>query len=702
MKKLYLIGLAISQLFIYNVSNAQKNCGNNNAEKDLYEQNPYLKQYQEAYDLEHNYLETPQEKSSERKYIIPIVFHILHDYGTENISDDQVYDQIRILNEDYNKLNEDTISVWSEFDSIIGNCNIEFRLAQLDPQGKPTNGIDRIPSKLTYGAPSGSNDNAKLNAWPRYKYINVWVVKNMINGVAGYAYRPASVPYVDVNSKKIDGIIILQDYIGSIGTSSPGYSRALTHEIGHYLNLQHTWGGTNEPGIACGDDGVTDTPGTKGWKTCPSNKNSTKICTSFRIENIQNFMEYSYCSKMFTNGQKLAMRNALNSDVAERDILWSDSNLAAAGVADGMYLGGQKPLKADFSASKFFVCAGKVISLTDMSWNGTVENRTWEIADGESDDTNIDKTNVKFSTEGIKKVTLNVSNTLGSATASKNIYVSGDEATYYGFIGEAFPVSNVLDDKLDRWIPNHYSSQKSYFGFTNKTGNFGKGALFINGYESINGEISEVISPAFNMGYISSAQLNFYYSFATKTSNPQQMTDVFKVFYSTDCGGSWILLKTKTGAELACAGMHDDDYIPVQSEWLKETITIPLALAQKNIRFKFQFTASTNANNFYLDDVNIEGVVGLSEIASTTDILSIYPNPISNTSTIKFNNIAESNTKITLVDIVGKEVAVISDSMLSSGIHEFELNSENLSNGMYIVKIQSNNNLFLQKVAVNK
>ncbi|MGZ4117299.1 MAG: M43 family zinc metalloprotease, partial [Bacteroidia bacterium] len=232
--------------------------------------------------------------------IIPIVFHVLHVGGTENISDAQIIDEVRILNNDYNKLNADTSAVISTFKPVVANCGIQFRLAQKDPSGNCTNGIDRIYSTLTNSADDGS----KLNDWPHNKYLNVWVVKTIgTAGVAGYAYLPGT------TSSANDGVLILSTYIGSIGTGNPSTSRALTHEIGHFLNLNHTWGGTNNPGVACGDDAVTDTPITKGHTSCPL---SDAVCTSGVIENVQNYMEYSYCSNMFTNGQKTRMRNALN------------------------------------------------------------------------------------------------------------------------------------------------------------------------------------------------------------------------------------------------------------------------------------------------------------------------------------------------------------------------------------------------------
>ena len=192
-------------------------------------------------------------------------------------------------------------SIVSVFKPIAADCEIEFRLANIDPNGNCTNGIERIPSILTYNA----DDNSKLDPWPSNQYLNVWVVSDLGNsGAAAYAYYPGTAPAGK------DGVIAIHGYIGSIGTGSLGRSRVLTHEIGHCLNLAHVWGSTNNPGVACGDDGVNDTPITKGWTACNLNGS---VCNPPAIENVQNYMEYSYCCNMFTEGQKTRMRAALNS-----------------------------------------------------------------------------------------------------------------------------------------------------------------------------------------------------------------------------------------------------------------------------------------------------------------------------------------------------------------------------------------------------
>jgi hypothetical protein len=238
-------------------------------------------------------------------YKIPVVFHVIHTYGTENISKAQILDAVDIMNKSFQKLNPDTGMVIPLFQPIFADCQIELVLPNVDPFGNCTDGITRTYSPLTASA----SDNVKaLVGWPSNKYFNIWVVKNIESGAAGYAYYPGI-------SAAIDGVVIRHDYVGGIGTSSgSNYTeRSLTHEVGHWLDLPHTWGSTNSPGIASNcnsDDGISDTPNTIGTSDFSCN---TAQSTCGAIDNVQNYMDYASCHYMFTEGQKMAMHAALNS-----------------------------------------------------------------------------------------------------------------------------------------------------------------------------------------------------------------------------------------------------------------------------------------------------------------------------------------------------------------------------------------------------
>ena len=145
--------------------------------------------------------------------IIPVVFHVVHTGGPENISKAQIEDQIRILNEDFSRTNADTTNTRDIFKPVASNPEVEFRLAKLDPQGNCTEGINRIFSPLTENA----DDAVKaVSYWNSSKYYNGWVVNSIDNDgepgtILGYAQFPG------FGAAATDGVVVRADRVGSIG-----------------------------------------------------------------------------------------------------------------------------------------------------------------------------------------------------------------------------------------------------------------------------------------------------------------------------------------------------------------------------------------------------------------------------------------------------------------------------------------------------
>jgi len=263
---------------------------------------------------------------SEEKYIIPIVFHVLHNNGPEKISEEQIIDAVRILNEDFNAMSPDTGDIDPLFWPIYGDVGIEFRLTQTDPNGNCSNGINYYEDvKNMHGETCDWGEvqaNWSPNQWDYDKYLNIYTLKDGGN----WSYGPvANNPY--------SGVGINHFHLGSIGTFSgdPYWDRTLTHEVGHWLNLPHTWGAGSIPGSCDLDDGIDDTPNTKGTWGCDLDRNSCNDGIGDLKDNTQNYMDYG-CSIMFTEGQKTVMINSLLSSVQNN--LHTQSNLINTGTAD--------------------------------------------------------------------------------------------------------------------------------------------------------------------------------------------------------------------------------------------------------------------------------------------------------------------------------------------------------------------------------
>ena len=195
---------------------------------------------------------------------IPVVFHILHHTNAQEISTEQIDSQIDALNRDFNLLNTDIDTVPSVWKGVVGNPKFTFFRTRRGPTGEKTEGIVK---KYTYNKifPDGSNamkfdTTGGSNIWDRDRFLNIWVCD--IGEVLGFAQFPAPGA-----ARETDGVVINYRYFGQIGTAKYPYNlgRTAVHEVGHWLNLRHIWGGDRTDPQYKKDDGVLDTPFCDGY-----------------------------------------------------------------------------------------------------------------------------------------------------------------------------------------------------------------------------------------------------------------------------------------------------------------------------------------------------------------------------------------------------------------------------------------------------
>lgn len=714
--KFTLLFSALVSLIIPHIVKAQEGftCGSDKMHKELLEKHPEIRQNEEemeAYtrDFIANYHPESGSRSS-NPFIIPIVFHIINQANTENITDAQIYSEMKVMSDNWNKKNADTSVVINPFKSLIGDMGIEYRLANRDPNGNVCTGIDRIYSVQTWVG----NDYSKLGNWPRDKYMNVWVVSRMQDGVAGYAYYPGSVDAL-YNTPARDGVILLQNYIGSIGTSSFANSRTLTHEIGHCFNLKHVWGDSNDPGVACGDDDVNDTPFTKGWNSCPTEAQS-KICTPGIAENYQNFMEYSYCSHMFTIGQTARVAAALNSPKSDRNNLWTPANLIATGTDDTIY--DKAPPIADFGvaitsnnpAGSRFVCTGdnaKFKCITDAS---EVDSYYWTFTNADITSSTLRDPIVKFSTPGYQTVTLTVTNSAGSSTKTRNnlVFVSYDNAQFQAPFTQGFEDPYVFSSL---WGAANWDDNNTAFTRVNYGTHTGNGVAMLNNYYARNDhDIDEIVTPGFDLTTLSTSQMNlsFQYSWASASQYFQlHLADSMNVFASTDCGATWSNIYKKgthsSSASLLGAGSVTGFYIPGsgQSYWKQVSIALAPVLKKPNVMFRFQVFSSVGGNNFYIDDINIgSAATAIEDLSSVTD-LSIYPNPTHGDATLNLELAKSGNLSVKVYDIAGHEAMKVFEGWMNEGDTQLTIEgSSKLSAGVYIVNVKAGESVIQKKLVI--
>ncbi len=211
--------------------------------------------------------------------------------------------------------NSDTSDIPSHFENDAADIKIEFCLANVDPEGNTTDGIDRV----NMGASGSWSDNWKPQTiWNPDQYLNIWVA-DLNSGALGYATLPGQAGPGE------DGVVIGYRYFGR-APANPfnnnfNLGRTTTHEVGHWLGLFHIFqegcAGTSQSTCQTNGDKICDTPPTQSSNNgCPSFSQNT--CTETPVDKKDmwmNYMDYvdDRCMYMFTKGQKDVMRGVLNT-----------------------------------------------------------------------------------------------------------------------------------------------------------------------------------------------------------------------------------------------------------------------------------------------------------------------------------------------------------------------------------------------------
>lgn len=674
-------------------------CGTAHIVNETLRDNPSLQRNLDQLEAETQAF-VPTKATRTSPYIIPVVIHVVHNFGSENISRAQVLDAIRILNEDFRKMAADTGTITARFKGLHTDANIEFRLAGKDPNGNCTDGITRTVDPVNAAA---FNESFKDRVyWPTNKYLNIWICGANDRGAGGYAFYPGSAP-----KPNREGIVCNARQFGSIGASSSSNfsARTISHEVGHYFNLRHTWGNSNEPGLDtnCGiDDGVTDTPNTKGVtdQSCPL----TAFSCDTLIPNVENYMDYSNCGKMFTAGQVARMTAALNAAAGFRNNLWTDSNLAATGVTVPATAGCAP--RIDFIPDIPLLCIGNTVRARSQVYNISLPDSTlrykWVVQDGVASPDTQATANLTFFSPGQKRVALYVVNQFGQDSMVKqNIVTVADTTPQF-----AMPFSAGFDtagpSQISNWVVRNTKTASQGWQATSTAAYNGTlGSIYIDSSLSARGNIADVITGVISIDrhkVVPPFTLSYSYAYA-----PTSVLDKTRLFayYSTNCGENWRLRQShnvQSGTLLATAPeMASGTFVPAANQWQQVNVSLPLSSANRYVQLRFA-AETWGSNRLYLDQIMLNGTPVALKPGMAQARMNLHPMPVTGETLIELPATAGAgNLRLLALDgrLLGTRAVPANTAVLN-----FSQQFGQLPAGVYLLQWQGAQGLQSHKVVV--
>jgi hypothetical protein len=759
MKKSYLMFLLAASCIAGKTSAQTQPCYTDEVHQRLLAQHPEWRQFEADYEKQ---IQAALKKIDLKKfakttdvdtiYDVPVVVHVIHDYNTyvyntsgDYIQDTLLYNAMANWNIVYAKQNADTSEVITPFKKYIGNPKIRLHWATIDPNGRPTKGITRHRSYLTYNG----GDNAKFDDWQPTSYVNIWFI-NTMSAANGMAAAYAMFPSAAANIPWSDGVIALASYMD--------HDKTINHEVGHMMNLSHPWGNTNNPGLECGDDNVDDTPPTKGHNpsgctlaalydtTCAGNYYKVYTDSAGHMTfvnypdttNAQNIMDYTYCSRMFTKGQAQRMHAALQSDVAGRNNLWSPANLAATGA-----LAPYPDLKPipDFLVSPMsyigytnknanFVFPGQKVKFINWSWNDTVTAVQWNFSNGaagangaaKSVSHNKGQDTISFSQPGWATVGMTVTgNNSGDSTVTFNkaVFVAdsvGKSAVNY------FQEFDAAGDR-DKWPSFNYYNNEFKWQYTN-VGVWDNSSIMYTGFDSRynpstfqfpitgnpGGDFDDMYSEPMDLTNYTgaTAYLNFFYAGASRSSSSTEINDSLIIDYSVS-KGNWQNLKRFYKGSLNNNGSMPFAFVPTSiTNWAPNAIALPAnAVTSGYVTFRFRYKPGqgvdgySSGNNFYMDRISFSNTPAsvAAQQMSSIDV-AVVPNPTSGNAYVLVKDADNATAHISVMDITGKVVYTASQQ-ISGNKAQIEIPQSVIAvKGMYLVQTVTGNQSNTQKLVV--
>jgi hypothetical protein len=620
---------------------------------------------------------------------IPVVFHVV-EKGQTIATDAQLLAQLDTINKDYAGLNAGASGVPSHFQPFFGQSGIRFCMAQRTPDNMPTTGIVRYTT--TRNSFSDNDENIKYraqggaDAWDPDSYLNVWVC-DLGSTMLGYATFPYGGP---ANEQGV--VLHYRSLPGSSNTDFNG-GKTLTHEIGHYFNLNHIWG--DDRGTCAGTDEVDDTPNqgdaNRILRTGIVLDNCATTAPGFMY---QNYMDYSPDANliMFTKLQVVRMEASFamhrsvmsaslggipvdrkQSDASIVSISQPEQRICTSRFAPQVVLRNMGSETLRSVHIQIQLSGGETM---DYTWTGSLQTYAEAIV----------TLPVMETQEGDHE--LFISSSLPNGVVDED---PSDDLASMNFIYYE-PVAETVQEGFEQTFPPKAwdivnTDGRNTWERTTSVSKSGVASARVRNFgNELIGQRDYLRSPALAISGVDSVFVSFQVAAATysTSSSANVVWDTLQVMVSTDCGKTYSSVYKKWGSTLVTrAAATRSVFVPGPGEWRKERVNISQFIPEGEIIVAFVNT-NGNENDVYLDDININTVTVNPNLKETGFLVT--PNPTDGAISVQFYPHPTGLSGIYIYNVNGQKIMErnITAGAVSSSTYDFDL--KNYATGLYVVK----------------
>ncbi len=344
-------------------------------------------------------------------------------------------------------------------------------------------------------------------------------------------------------------------------------------------------------------------------------------------------------------------------------------------------------------------CLGESIHFINRSNSSESSVYSWSFAGGTPGVSSIENPTVSYSNAGTYPVSLTITDNLNNINSSVTLagYVTVVSKTTLPY-AETFEGGSFHPE----WALNDANQNGVNWTVNNGVGGFG-GSQSCMKFDNFNsdekGSRDEVRTHKVDMSNITSANLQFDVAYTNYADSPT-VFDSLAVLVSTDCGKTFTHVFLDGGAGLSTAPPTNNAFTPTSTQWTEKMISLQPYLGNDEVLFVFQ-NRGNYGNNLYVDNINVTGISKSVEEEAIQQSLVVIPNPNQGQFKIRFDLAQSINGRLSLTDPLGREV-YRSEIQSMGGLFEQQIQVENLSAGLYLLRIQGEGVEIVHKVLIQK